>query len=204
MSALLRLIPPLAMLLMAGCAGVPPAPTALNPELYRQHMQSTAGISAFSIAGRMALQTEQRGFSGTMRWQHAASGNHLAFFSPLGSQVADIASNAEGYTLTTSDQKVYAAQDAETLLQQTMGWSLPLQGLSHWVLGRPTSGDFEAIDWDAAGRFTRLRQHGWDIEYPAYMTVNNVTLPSKVLLKSPKLNLKLLIERWEDLSQEKP
>ncbi len=200
----LRLATQLAMLALAGCASLPQPQTPADAELYRQHQLRTAGISAFSLSARMAVQTEQRGFSGTVRWQHAAEGDRLAFFSPLGSQVAEIVSAANSITLTTSDQKTYTAQDAETLLQQTMGWSLPLQGLRHWVLGRPADGAFDAIAWDAEGRFTRLRQHGWDIEYPVYATVNGVTLPSKVLLRSQKLNLKLLVDRWESVTQGQP
>lgn len=202
MKSLLRLTTPLILLALAGCASLAPPQPAAAPELYRQHMQRTAQISAFSVSGRMAVQTNQRGFSGSLRWQHTAQGDRLALFSPLGSQVADISSGNDSITLTTSDQKTYTAQDAETLLQRTMGWSLPLQGLGHWVLGRPAEGAFEAIAWDAEGRFTRLRQNGWDIEYPVYTSVDGISLPGKVLLKSPKLNLKLLVERWDELSAQ--
>lgn len=197
MKPLPRIAAALALLALAGCASLPPP--AVDAELNRKHLARTAQISAFTAAGRMAVQTEQRGFSGSLRWQHGADGDRLALFSPLGSQVAQIVAGRDGITLTTSDQKTYSAADAESLLQQTMGWSLPLAGLSHWVLGRPVQGHFEAAQWDAEGRFTRLRQNGWDIEYDAYATVDGMPLPGKVVLKSPKLNLKLLIERWEDL-----
>lgn len=204
MKSFLRITTPLVLLALSGCASLPAQQPAAAPELYRQHMQRTAQISAFSVSGRMAVQTNQRGFSGSLRWQHTAQGDRLALFSPLGSQVADISSGNDSITLTTSDQKTYTAQDAETLLLQTMGWSLPLRGLGHWVLGRPADGAFEAVDWDSEGRFTRLRQNGWEIEYSAYTAVNGISLPGKVFLKSPKLNLKLLVERWDDVTREQP
>lgn len=202
MKSLLRLATPLALLALAACASVPQPQAGIEPELSRQHLQRIAQISAFTASGRMAVQTEQRGFSGSLRWQHSPAGDHLALYSPLGSQVADIVSASNSITLTTSDQKTYTAEDAETLLLQTMGWSLPLAGLSHWVLGRPAQGSYEAPQWDAEGRFTRLRQNGWDIEYDGYVTVEGTPLPGKVVLKSPRLNLKLLLERWDDVTTD--
>lgn len=202
MKPLLRLAP--LLLALAGCASVPQPPAAVDSQLNRLHLQQVARISAFTTSGRMAVQTAQRGFSGSLRWQHSPAGDRLALYSPLGSQVADIVAASDSITLTTSDQKTYRAEDAETLLQQTMGWSLPLAGLSHWVLGRPAQGSYENPQWDAAGRYTRLRQHGWDIEYDNYVSVDGMSLPGKVVLKSLKLNLKLLVERWDDLAMERP
>jgi outer membrane lipoprotein LolB len=101
--------------------------------------------------------------------------------------------DADGVTLTTSDQKTYHAEDAEALTQQTLGWSLPMKGLHHWVLGRPADGEYKILAWDGLGRIVRLQQNGWTIEYPAY----SGELPSKVVLKSLKLDLKLVIEDWQ-------
>ena len=81
-------------------------------------------------------------------------------------------------------------------------WSLPLSGLTDWVIGRPTSSTYEAIDSDTQGRLTRLKQDGWDIEYPSYKTVEGTDLPGKIVLKSPQIDLKLLVENWGTLSQE--
>ena len=44
----------------------------------------------------MAVQTEKRGFSGSLRWKHTEEGDHFALYSPLGAQVADIQSNGDG------------------------------------------------------------------------------------------------------------
>lgn len=197
MSALSRLLLLSAMLALAGCASVPP-PATVDKGIFDRHQQQLSTIAAFSLSGRLAVQTQQKGFSGKLRWQHAPGGDMLDFYSPLGSQVAAIVGDADGVVLTTSDQKTYTAADAETLLHDTMGWSLPLQGLSDWVLGRPAPGAYQDVRWDDQGRLTFLVQNGWHIEYPSYQTVAGTDLPTKIVLKSPKLDLKLLVEQWQD------
>lgn len=190
-----------AALSLAGCASLPPS-TPTDLEAQARHLHKLEQIGAFSLSGRMAVQTEKRGFSGSLRWKHTEEGDHFALYSPLGAQVADIQSNGGGVTLVTNDRKTYQAADAETLLQQTMGWSLPLTGLSDWIIGRPTSSAYETITRDAQGRLSRLKQDGWDIEYSAYQTVEGTDLPSKVLLRSPQLDLKLLVDQWGTLASE--
>lgn len=184
----------LPILLLAGCAALPPQQ---EPAAYRPHLQRISEINSFALSGRIGVLTETKGFSGTMRWHHRTDGDDIAFYSPLGTQLGQLNADADGVTLTTSNQKTYQADDAETLTQQTLGWSLPMAGLPDWVLGRPTSGAVEILAWDEAGHITHLKQQGWDIEYSAYQEASSRQLPGKVVLKSPKLDLKLVIENWQ-------
>ncbi len=183
----------LLILLLAGCAVAPVQQKPVEPAAYRPHLQQISEITSFIIDGRIAVLTETKGFSGSMRWHHRPDGDDIAFYSPLGTQLGQLNADADGVTLTTGDQKTYQADDAEALTQQTLGWSLPMVGLHDWVLGRPAAGEFEIQAWDEVGRILRLKQHGWDIEYMAYQE----KLPSKVVLKSPKLDLKLVISHWQ-------
>lgn len=191
-----------AILAMAGCATLPPPSAPSDSEAQARHLRKLENIGAFSLAGRMAVQTDKRGFSGPLRWKHTEEGDHFSLYSPLGAQVADIQSTKDGVTLVTNDRKTYKADTAETLLQNTMGWSLPLTGLSDWILGRPTNSPHEIVALDDHGRLKRLKQDGWDIEYAAYKTVDGTDLPGKVLLRSQQLDLKLLVEQWGMLTRE--
>lgn len=171
----------------------PTAPVAR----YHEHLAEVSKIVAFAMQGRIAILTEKKGFSGSIHWQHHADGDDIQFFSPLGSQLGALSQRADGVTLTTSKQQTFHANDAETLTQQLLGWSLPMQGLPDWMLGRPHQMETAIMAWGQDGKLTHLSEQGWDIEYPLYMTADGFMLPSKVVLKSEKLDLKLVIEQWQ-------
>ena len=187
-----------AVLSLTGCAGLHQQPeSSSDAATHQQHLESLADIQAFNLQGRIGVQTEGRGFSGSTRWQHQAAKDSIALFSPMGGQVANIDATPKGVLLVDNDGKSYSAPDAESLTQKTLGWQLPMKGLPDWVLGRPAPGAVEDARWDHAGRLTRLKQNGWDISYTQYQDAQGYQLPGRVSLVSPKLNLKLVIENWE-------
>lgn len=193
-----RLLPAL-FLLLGACSALQPRPpqTSAAPEtVYRQHLAELESVQHFAVRGRIGVQTNPRGFSGGLQWQHAPQHDAILLFSPLGGQVAQIDTAPDRVVLATSDGKRYAAADAESLTRKTLGWSLPMQGLPDWVLGRPADGTSGNAVWDAMGRLVALQQDGWDIEYDQYVAIDGQQLPTRVSLKSPKVNLKLVIEQW--------
>jgi outer membrane lipoprotein LolB len=184
---------------MAGCSSLPTQPVspATPVTLYQQHLAQVSRIQTFAMQGRIAILTEKKGFSGSIHWQHHTDGDDIQFFSPLGSQLGALSQRADGVTLTTGNQHTIHADDAETLTQQALGWSLPMQGLPDWMLGRPHNAENALLVWDTEGKLSQLSEQGWDIEYPLYKQADGFMLPSKVVLKSEKLDLKLVIEKWQ-------
>jgi outer membrane lipoprotein LolB len=71
--------------------------------------------------------------------------------------------------------------------------------LSDWAVGRPTNSKVEASTWNAQGYLTSLKQDGWDISFENYAENSGYFLPGKIVLKSEKVNLKLLVEKWSGL-----
>ncbi|HEY9210523.1 MAG TPA: lipoprotein insertase outer membrane protein LolB [Methylotenera sp.] len=192
------------MSVFAGCVSVPATktePSTTAQALRAQHLQQLASIQQFSIQGRIGVQTNGKGFSGSLQWQHNNAEDIIDLYSPLGSQVASIKKTADQVTLTDSSGKSFSAADAETLTQQTLGWKLPLTGLSDWSIGRPTQSPIQSSSWNEQGLLTNLDQDGWKIEYDNYAQQDAYMLPGKIFLKSDKLNLKLLVEKWNSLEQ---
>ena len=187
---------------MSACSGLSTKPSAQQPasSVNQKHLASLANIDTFSIKGRIGVVTNQHGFSGGIEWQHAVTNDNIDIFSPLGGKTANINKNQNKVTLTTQDGHSIKAQDAESLTEATLGWRLPLNGLSDWVIGKPTDNKIETSTWDENGRLITLKQDGWDISYENYIEVNyannSIFLPKKVLLKSDKVNLKLIVDQW--------
>jgi outer membrane lipoprotein LolB len=191
------------ILLVTGCATIaPPAsPPPTNTTANQQHLATLANIKAFSLKGRLGVVTQKQGFSGGIEWQHQIAEDNIDVFSPVGGKVANIAKSANGVTLTDQKGNSIKANDAESLTEATLGWRLPLNGLNDWALGRPNTSKIEASSWNEQGQLLTLKQDGWDIGFENYLETNDVFLPNKIVLKSEKVNLKLLIEKWVGVSK---
>ncbi|PKO43522.1 MAG: outer membrane lipoprotein LolB [Betaproteobacteria bacterium HGW-Betaproteobacteria-22] len=174
--------------------------TLYSQRLNAAHLKHIGGIQQFSLQGRIGVQSNYKGFSGGLFWQHTPIADEINLHSPLGGQVASIAKNPETITLTDASGKQISASNAETLTYQVLGWSLPLDGLQDWALGRPTENSPSASTWDDNGLLTSLSQNGWQIEYQNYADKDGYQLPHKISLKSEQVNLKLIIEKWSNIT----
>ena len=170
------------------------APT--NASINQQHLTALATIKSFSLKGRLGVVTQKQGFSGSIEWQHQQTSDNIDVYSPVGGKVANIAKSTNGVILTDQKGHSIKAQDAESLTGMTLGFRLPLTGLSDWALGKPTTSKIEAVTWDEKGQLLTLKQDGWNISYENYTEINGLNLPNKIILKSDKVNLKLLVEKW--------
>ena len=185
-------------LLITACATQPKMPNQppANSAINHKHLATLTNIKAFALKGRLGVVTQKQGFSGGIDWQHQAISDNIDVYSPVGSKLANIVKNPSGVTLISQNGHSVSAQDAESLTETTLGFRLPLKGLSDWAIGRPNTSKIEAANWDEMGRLTALKQDGWDISYENYFMQNGIDLPNKILLKSEKVNLKLLVESW--------
>ena len=189
--------------LLQACANAPidkPAQADAAKILQQLHLQKIAAIEQFGLKGRIGVQSDGKGFSGGITWQHDHINDDISLYSPLGGLAANIKKNAEKVTLEDTKGNSVSAIDAETLTQNTLGWRLPLAGLADWSLGRPASSTIEASTWSEQGYLLSLKQDNWQIEYQNYAAHNGYILPSKILLKNEKVTLKLVIEQWDKLT----
>ena len=189
---------------LGGCVTTPPISgnTPQQHQLNRQHLDRLACIKQFSLKGRIAVNTEGKGYSGGLTWTHNPETDKIEMFSPLGSKISEIKKTDTEVLLTTSDGKRFNAVNAEILTENTLGWRLPLSGLIDWVLGRPAAKSSLATDMtlDELGRITSLKQDGWEIEYAQYSYNAGYSLPGKITLRSPKVNLKFVVMNWNSLN----
>ncbi len=196
----MRLTLAFSTVLFVGCASQPTLPPVSGqvapPKVAIEHQAKLQQIQAFTLKGRLGVITQQQGFSGSIDWQHQPQTDDIQVYSPLGGKVASIAKTPVQVTLTDHTGNTISAADAESLTEQTLGFRLPLNGLSDWALGRPSNSPITANSWDANGRLIMLEQAGWRIDYASYSDQNGVSLPQKMVLKNDKVTLKLLTETW--------
>ena len=186
------------LLFINGCAGTKPVinTSPNNTGAHQHHLASLNNIKSFALKGRLGVVTQQKGFSGSIQWQHLSEIDDISIYSPLGAKIVNIAKNSIGVTLISQDGKRFQAQDAESLTENTLGFRLPLSNLSNWVIGKTGTNNIEALSIDEMGRIIAFKQDGWFVSYENYTKIDSVALPTKIFLKSEKVNLKIIIEKW--------
>jgi len=182
----------LVCLQLSACAGL----RGIRPTRTVQPEQ----VTAFELDGRINLRLPKEGFPGRVRWQHRADADELWFYSPLGSAVARLRQDTSGALLVTSDGHEYRARDLRRLADEVLGWDLPLEHLSYWVLGLPGPGEVDR-DVDAEGRPTQIRQAGWQVAYLDWTPAGVRGLPSKLDVKGERLRMRLAVETWKVLDE---
>lgn len=171
--------------LLSGCASA--------PAVVQRPAQADA---PFAFNGRVAVKQGDLHDSAGMRWVHSRTEDEILLLAPLGQTVARIHRDANEATLDASG-KHYTAQDMETLMQQVLGWQLPLSGLRYWVTALPAPNIESSIERDANGQVGKLRQQGWEISYSRYAALTSDALPLRMKLQRDGAEVLLLIDEWE-------
>jgi outer membrane lipoprotein LolB len=194
-------------LLTQSCAQLTPQPVPQAHTANVRHFEGLKEIKLFQLQGRIGIQNAGQGFSGKIYWLHKPTQDTIDLFSPFGSQIARIEKTDEQITFSTDQGDHTVAQDEKSLMQKQLGWSIPIQALVDWSLGRThqVSEKAETINLisasetqiDEQGRFKSFLQDGWKIEYQDYQHTQGYDLPSKLTLRKDDLYLKLIIESWE-------
>jgi outer membrane lipoprotein LolB len=183
MSAMFKNLPGGILLLLAllsgGCASQRPVEPQFAPQ--------------FVLNGRISINHQGERHSSGLHWTHTAQSDEMLLLTPLGQTAARVYRDAQHATLDNGE-KHYQANDVETLMQQMLGWHLPVAQLHQWVLGVADNGSPAEILRDENGQLTLLRQNGWEIRYLRYNDADK--LPARMQLNLDGLQMQLLIDDW--------
>jgi outer membrane lipoprotein LolB len=185
--------------LLVGCAVTPEIKDPIRiKEAWRTRYAQLSQVRSWALKGRLAISVENEGWYAGMRWSQQDDHYDMEILGPLGRKVAWLEGGAQGVNLETSKGESAYAPDAESLMYQLLGWSLPLTGLRYWVLGIPSPQDHVVeIQLDDIGRLSRLRQSGWNVQYQRYQWERRWDLPYKMTLVNASVTVKMVVNAWQ-------
>jgi len=180
------------VLLLTGCAQAPKSiPLNLS---WPQRQQQLTGLTAWQFRGHVVFKMPERKFSANVYWQQAPASYQVMLFGPLGFNAVNLSGNADQVSLKDSKGHVYTAESPEVLMQQQLGWSLPISSLNYWVRGLPAPGPITNVVYDAFHRIEVLEQQGWSIHFIAYQRVQQFELPKEIIFTQAKFYMRLTME----------
>src|SRR3989344_1429963 len=124
------------LLFTTGCA----TPVALPPvedvdAAWHLRQATLKSVTAWQVRGRLALRAADQGWHATLNWERDGERHRLDFTGPLGRGHLRLVQDERGAELQDTEQRIWRAGNAETLLHRATGWRGPLDGLDFWVGG---------------------------------------------------------------------
>lgn len=185
------------LLLLSACTTLTPPPAQNQPLAWKQRLNQLQRISHWTLQGAAGIRTPEDAWSASLFWQQAPESYALHLFGPLGVNRIQLAGTAHQVTLITPSQPAVTAKDPETLLQQQLGWQLPVSHLKYWIRGIPAPGKPAKYIWDNFHHIVQLHQDHWEITYTEYGNINGIDLPTKITLCNAKIQVRLVIRQWQ-------
>jgi len=146
--------------------------------------------------GKLGIRTPEQSNSARFNWQQLEQQFHISVTNLLGQSVASLSGSDKAVQLSIAGHGNYITNQPDALLQQELGWTLPISMLRYWVKGIP-SPDSEAIyQFNNQGLIESLSQAGWQVDFSRYKALESHSLPSKIRLQQGDIKLTLIIKRW--------
>jgi outer membrane lipoprotein LolB len=187
-----------AFMALAGCASVTPQ----GPSTSNAATALTAQTSR-AYHGRFAVQYDdqngqQRNAYGNFQWEETGDTVNLQLRNPLGQTLAIVTSSPSSATLELPNRQPLTADNVSTLMQNALGFALPVEGLRYWLQPSPapTSRAKTEKDPQQDSRLKQIQQDGWTIDYVAYADAPATGVKRVNLTReTPPLEIKLVLDQ---------
>ena len=189
-------------LLLSSCAVQTPVVKAPVDKssllLWQERSARLSEISNWNLSGRIAIQKQKESGSASLKWRQQNEKFEIDIIGPFGKGTVELRGNDSGVSMQDADGNTLRAVNAETLLQNYLGWQVPVSGLHYWIRGLPSpQAIVETMLLDEQNRLTELTQYGWKVSYGRYQTHSDLQLPAKMELLNASLKVKLIVRQWE-------
>ncbi|WP_221799174.1 lipoprotein insertase outer membrane protein LolB [Oceanobacter mangrovi] len=159
--------------------------------------QQLQQLSSWQVQGKLSVRNSSDSVTGYMTWKQDGDRYNLFVSGPLGQGSSRLSGDRQHASLTLPDQDTpMQAANAEQLLYEQLGWSIPVAGLPYWIKGMAAPDSQAAEQRDNYGLLAELQQDGWTISYKRYQQYQGVWLPGLIKLTGYDYKLTLAINDW--------
>lgn len=188
------------LLLLAACATQTPQETLqgdADPARWQAHRSQISQINAWQISGKLGVRTPQDSGSATLFWLQRNDYFDIRLAGPLGQGAARLHGHQGKVSLDLANHGQFQAESPEALLEERLGWRLPVSHLLWWVRGLPAPDSASTLTLDGNSRLQQLQQDGWTIDYRRYHSTTLGDLPERITLSGHNLNITVIVKDWQ-------
>lgn len=188
------------IILITGCAGLSSRESVEgqgDAKRWQAHKAQVTALDGWQISGKVGIRAPKDSGSGTLFWLQRQDYYDIRLSGPLGRGAARLTGRQGNVLLEVANQGRYEAESPEALLEEQLGWRLPISHLLWWVRGLPAPGSKSRVTLDASSHLAQLEQDGWQLQYLSYAEQNGYTLPERIKLHGSNLDITLVIKDWQ-------
>lgn len=188
----------MALSLLAGCATtqLPSSEAERSAEQWQAQKASVEQLQTWELNGKVGLRTPQESTSANIDWRQTPYHFRILLSGPAGTGRSTLEGRDGRVSMTTSDGR-FEAESPEQLMDEQMGWSLPVSHLTDWVRGLPADDRPHQMTRDELGFPATLEQDGWTIDYRRWTHFNDLWLPGRLVMNYGDLRITLVVTRWQ-------
>ncbi len=165
--------------------------------LWQQRATELRQLDEWSFRGRSLIQQDKEGWNVGVSWQQNKDNFNIRLSGPFAQGGVELIGDSQQVEMLTSEGDRYTAETPEQLLEDVLGWQLPVSALRDWVRGLPYQGEPVTLrEIDDKGHLLAITQAGWQVEFLRYVPFAGQQIPDKVFIKRDDLSVRLVISGW--------
>jgi outer membrane lipoprotein LolB len=162
-------------------------------ESWDRRLAELQHVQAWQLDGRAAAAVGTQGWQATLNWRQSGPYAEVNLAGPFGLGALVLKQAPDGLSLNGAPPSALVL----SMLQERLGFELPMENLRFWLLGVPNPGAAFELERNGQDRAQQLIQAGWTLNYDRYVPVNGDLLPSRVVLQRDEVRVRIAVDHWE-------
>lgn len=183
------------VLLATGCVSTGIRPDAARLAVQAEREAALSPERDWALTARLGVSDGRDSGSGTLNWTQQGGAYRFRVHAPVTGKTWELRGEEGHAELSGLRAEVLHGDSAETLLQEALGWRVPVAQLVDWVRALRASPAAQ-ISFRDDGLPQEIREAGWTVRYLDYDQADP-PMPRKLFAEQGDYRVRLAIQRWQ-------
>lgn len=151
----------------------------------------------WSVKGRLGLSDGERGGSLSFDWRASGERHQVMLRTVAGGRQWRLEFDPSGASLEGSDIGRLSGPEPDALVEQAVGWSIPVLWMSRWLRGLPAPERAQMV-FDDDGTLAGLRHRSWVIDFSRWtLSRDDLLLPARIEARDDPYRVRAALSGWQ-------
>lgn len=147
------------------------------------------------VSGRLGLSDGERGGSLSFRWRARGDHHRVDLNTLTGGRRWILEFGPEGATLSGTRTETRHAPIPEPLVEDAVGWPIPVTLMIDWLRGLPAPPDAR-VTYAGDGTLAELNHRTWSLTFDRWRQQESVLLPDRLTATSGRYRVRAALGSW--------